>query len=602
MAHSMSSLPMQRLERQVITASDQTTFRFPASGNIQDLPNLPSNAKHIAITIIGKERGDHSAECYTLMRFDDNTSALYNMVRYDIYAGTTKAAFEEYGIVGFSQAGPNMLGNHADTANAFSAATFLFPHALVDIGFDKTFLYLGGNPDTAFTGDSRLRMGHGRYDGDGGHGAITSISFLMQGGDGLWCEGSVGTLAVVDEDYNTSSVTLGSDGTITHGSLGATPENIAIVSTVKGARDYTVDALEVQLNADATGTNYSSTLIDAREPQVLANSAANDNSGVEINGSGSTTAADHAGNHLIQIQQSGNTTGRGNIYSLSGHIDAANAGDFDALLRIGTTSWANTATVTSVKLEGQSATVNMKSGSTSDLYLSPPAEYLLDSVTTSGTAADNDYVEFDLSDYDIPDCSTDLKVLIYGAGNRGGWSAGYDLFLGAEGGSIDTTATNYHTQGVTYATNYGVTGVVSTGNTQMGRHPASYSLVHDDQMGGATITIFEWANTGMHKPFVAFGASSHKDDNGSAHAQDVGTRVFVGRWKNTAKIGLIRIGAASDGTGFRNGTTIELYSTYGTDAAKVGNTKPTNIAKINNTATPHSGTEQKNTRVNGVLI
>ena len=105
---------MQRLERQVITASDQATFRFPASGNIQDLPNLPSNARHIAITIIGKERGDHSAECYTLMRFDDDTSALYNMIRYDIYAGTTKAAFEEYGTVGFSQAGPNMLGNQAN--------------------------------------------------------------------------------------------------------------------------------------------------------------------------------------------------------------------------------------------------------------------------------------------------------------------------------------------------------------------------------------------------------------------------------------------------------------------------------------------------------
>jgi hypothetical protein len=598
MAHALTTLPMQRLERQVVTASDITTLRFPASGTIQDMPNLPSNARHIAITIIGKERGDNSTEAYCLVRFNDDTGSLYNMTRYDIASGDSKAGFSEYGIVGFSQGGPNVIGNASATANAFQASTWLFPHGLIDTGFDKTFLSMGGNPDDAFDADSRLRFGHGRFDDDGSHGAITSVSFLMQGGDDLWLEGSVGTLAVVDEDYNSSSVTLGSDGTITHSSLGASPENIAIIGTVKGSRsDYSIDGYEIQHNADTTAANYGYNMIDGYGGSI-ANYTASGNEHVGAMCNTSAEAADHAGCHLDQLYQTGNTSGRGVFWAVSGKVDASNVGTYDGVVRIGGGNWENTAAVTSILSNG-SASTNLKAGSTEDVYISPPAEYLLDSQTVSGVA----FIDFDLSDYDIPDCSTDLKVLIYGAGDRAGWSSGITVAFAAEGGSVDTTAANYDSQRITYATNYGVVGGVSAGDNNIGRQPGTYSAVTSTERGGTVLTLFEWANTGMHKAYIAFGGAMHSDTSGNTHTNDLGLRVYMGRWENTAAVGIIRIYMGDgDGTDLRDGTVVELYSTYGTDTAKIGNTKPTNIAKVNNTATPHSGTEQRNTRINGVLI
>ena len=591
MAHSLSTLPMQRLERQVVSSS-VTTLRFPASGPFQQMKNLPSGSRHIAITIIGKNRADDSAEDYNLIRFNGDSGNNYNMIRYDCHTGDNQTGFTEYGVTSFSQAGHNCTGNHADTANIFQASTWLFPHALIDTGFDNTFLAFGGNPDNAFTAASRLRLGHGWWDDDGSHDPIEYIEFIMSD-SGNWADNTVATLAVVDEDYNSNTETVsGSDGTITHGSLGASPENIAIISTVKGSRDYTIDALEVQLNADTTASNFAATLIDAREGTVSSGVGAN-NSSVEINGSGSTTAADHAGNHLIQIQQSGNTTGRGSFYSLSGHVDDANAGDFDAALRIGAAQWANTATVTSVKFEGESSgNENLKVGSTSDLYISHPAEYLLDSKVVSSVA----YLDFDLSDYDIPDCSTDLKLIIYGAGDSSDTGSSFNLQFAAEGGSIDTTASNYFTQNLTYASDASVAGAVTTSNASIGRVPGA-SGPHSDQMGGATVTVFEWANTGMHKPFHVFGSSV----NSAGNTTDIGSRIYVGRWANTAAIGNIRITGDSDGTDFRDGTVVELYSTYGTDAAIVSGAKTGKLAKVNGVA-PHSATEQQDTRVNGILI
>ena len=494
--------------------SDASSVTIPASGTISAHANFPAGSRHVVVVIQARDTIAAAADFGLWVRVNGDSNTKYDTQRQDGAVGTA-SAFKETGQTKWT----NLCAYSGDTQDAgfLSPTVLLFPYAFNTANF-KSVVSVNG------IGEQRVRQGVGVWEDTS---ALTDVT-VLSGATNLDA-GTTVALYVVDESYLVSSgeeIISGSAAAFSDVTVPADDGDISIITYLRSSRSSTNDGTLIELNGDATGTNYNRQYLYGATSSMAAGSG-ND---AQIGGcNGATADANHFAPGLTSVHQHNQGDNDPYVSHAGGHISVTAA---DGLSILAGARRNNVAAVTSVNhTPGNSSTWEVGSGQW--VYHVP--KVLVERKTiTSDTAS----VTFDLTALDIPSGVTDLRILIYARSDRTSNTDNVDIELNS-----DTTLANYDRQLlVGYSST--VLATQSAADNRVGNLPAASQGANE--FGGSSIYIFDYNSSVKQKHILTVHG---------ADEQNVGMTSV--RWENTAAITSIVL-KLDAGDNFIDGSFIEL--------------------------------------------
>jgi hypothetical protein len=474
--------PIRILERQELSAS-ATTVTLPASGTISDLTTpLDFTARHLVVLI--NAQTDDAARTVTV-QFNGDTDTNYNQQFLQGASSTASA-------VRVADAASLSLVDIPASGDLWGGGSFLVPHAFGTAN-QKPILSLSGEAE------NDVRAVTGRW---ASNAAITSVVLGMATDD--FQEGSVLTLAVIDESYNVGESILGSDGALTIADLDdltLQQGDISVIGYMRSNRSDTNDTLDIILNADSTSGNYSRQLLEGTATTVQT-STASDNV-IGICDADSATANFFSGG-IMSISAFGAGADDPSLIVLTG------ANSTSSFTRIVASRRNNVEAVTTITLDPSTGSA-MKAGSGIWAY-HVPKQIISRQIGASAS----------ITFSDIPQNFDALRLSVYTRTDR--VDTNDEVVISFNG---DTTAANYDRQLLS--------GSGSTVAVSQSASNKSISQIPAASTGGvllpcSTTLIQQYAKTDRHKHLLTtFG----RDDS------VIGFTSM--RWENTAAITSINL-------------------------------------------------------------
>ena len=552
--------PLVHLETKTLD-SDTSAVTLPASGTIAGHANFPADSRHVVCIWSSRSTTATTSDQGTNITVNGDTGAKYDLQRLDGASDSaTPAAFWESGTTSWS----NLAAHTGDSQDAefFSPTSLLIPHAFGTDNFTAAISVNG-------IGDQRVRMGMGQWEDTA---AITSVTITPSSDN--WKAGSKFSLYVVDEEYLVSSgeqIIAESAAAFNDVSVPSQNGDISIISYLRSSNTGANEALMIDLNADATNSNY--------RRQYMYGAGGSGGGAAAVSTSdrqiGGTVAKGADTNHfspaLISVSAFNSGDNDPHVLSLGGNRSVS---ALDGIVIAGSVSRNNVAAVTSVNLTANTSPSTWEIGSGMWVYAVPKSTI---SRTELSSAADSH--TFDLTSLTIPANTHSLRVHVYARSDRdeGGHgttpSDGVEFYLNG-----DTTGSNYLRQQLV-GRGGATSAATGTGTTFM-RIPAIGATANE--FGSATLLFPYYANTAYHQQILTFGGSE-------THA-DLGVRLMSFLWENTAALTSIRVDSGSGD--FVDGSIFELEAIIGpvlgwsgtvmgvANPAKVMGVEKANIGKV----------------------
>lgn len=545
----MYGLPTTTIAKTTLTsASDTVTLDIDTSA-LSFSGGENDNPRHLIIRMNPRSTATTGG---VYMRFNGDTGNNYNYG--DIYGHETTEAYEfREDVTRF------WVGMAVNDTGEYSVGEWIVPDAFSTRGH-KTLLGMSGRDH----GNYGIEAIGGRW---ANTAALTSVTFW---GDGTnFDTNSYFELAVVDESYSIyESINTGA-ANFDKSSISAGDGDLVIVGSLKSTQG-TVEELAIAFNNDTTASNYWRQRLNGHQAEVAARANAENLIGHTAGGSGNHAEAFYGLVGMVPQYSDTTTNGDRQMIALAGgHSSDDSAGD-DNKSEIAATAlrWDNTSAINRVKVYGKNGDTFVADSMLS-IYKVPKGL-----ITRTELTSDTSSITFS----SIPDTYDHLELSGYSRSASASTSDGIEMHFTPDGGSVDSTVSNYYLQWF-----YGEGNTDSAGtenNDDFAYGPADNA---DSNVFAAwTVFIPNYRLTDRHKTsFTHMGFGDANDETYSL----LNTR----RWANTAEIDAITLTQAS-GSNFKAGTIVELRGVNATvvaptsDVKKLSSITQASVKKINGIA------------------
>jgi hypothetical protein len=369
--------------------------------------------------------------------------------------------------------------------NGFGGGFFLIPHAF-NTSKHKNLLSANGSAE------HQVRCVLGRW---ADTSAITSI-VLVPDNANSFIAGSIITLWAVDDKYLLdSSILSGADGTFSFTSIPQQYAALCVIGDLKSDRNADVDAIDCQMNGDATATNYHDQYLFGQNADSPTAASENADRLGQCVGSAATAPAQQFGPLLALFPAYAEADNDPAYLSVSGQHAS---GTPHATIMVLSGRRNNVEAVNRLDFIPGAGGTNFKDGSGCWLYGIPkPRSKRVGRVKLSADAASVTFAN-------IPQTGRSLTLRVYARTDRDAASDGIDISFNG-----DTTASNYdrqYLQGTGASVNAARSAATRTWQFCMANASGS-----DNEWGASVLVIHNYASTVGHKHGTLIGGLNEDD-------------------------------------------------------------------------------------------
>jgi hypothetical protein len=517
----MFNIPTVTVAKTTLTGtSSSVTLTYVA-------PSVAWTPRHLVVRVNGKTDRTGNSRDEVNVKFNGDTGTNYNYQALYGYASSSEAA--RYSGVAGLNVGWIATDNTASTV--FGSMETLVPDALSTRSHKSTVSFVGAAEDGVVVSGGRWAS----------TAAITSVTMSPVNGTNFNA-GSTFELCVVDESFNIDEQILGSAGTFTVSSIGASNGDLVCIGNMRSAASVYNDVVDIAINGDSTTSNYACQIIDGTGTTVQAALVARPDFGLV---SGDSSASGSFGGFIGQITNFADGSNDRAWNSLVNSHGSSSVGS----LRVNSGRWNNTSAITSILLDSNNGS-NLLAGSMLSTYAVP--KNLIARQENTGSAG--------ITFSDIPQTYDHLEVSCYVRDAR---TAGSDSLLITL--NDDTTVANYDRQAL-YGSGSGVTANQSAADNTIGNIPDANHTAN--AFGATTVTIYNYTKTDRHKHILSVSGEDAFNYAG----------IHSLRWENTAAVTKLLINGGNGD--LVSGSVIELRGISADTTAAA----PSDVAALNGIA------------------